>query len=198
MYPWGGAQPHLIRRPTPGAPSMASWKEEGAVGRVGSRGGTSSPDAWGRAERPSSTRHLREHAGCASPGECMTTSPALRPSAPRTRRPPASEQPFTVYKARSLTWALEPWALGQRSLVVPTLQMGTQRPKDEKWPLQAYATAAGHSQGGSWPCCPQAYSCLPQAASAASRVRSWAFLTIPGRPRSPVRTPWGFGVTRRT
>lgn len=172
------------------------------MGRVGSRGGTSSPDAWGRAERPSSTSHLHEHAGCPlsprdRPGECMATSPALRPSAWRTWRP-ASEQPFTVYKARSLTWALEPWALGQRSLVVPTLQMGTQRPKDEKWPLQAYATTAGHSQGGSWPCCPQACSCLPQAASAASRVGSWAFLTIPGRPRSPVHPPWGFGVTRRT
>lgn len=78
----------------------------------------------------------------------MATSCALRLSAWRTRRPPAPEQLFTIYKARSLTWALEPWALGQRSLRVPMLQMGTQRPKDEKWLLQACARTAGTAAVG--------------------------------------------------
>lgn len=128
-------------------------------------------------------------------GGHMATSCALRLSA-RTCRPPACEQPFTVYKARSLTWALEPWALGQRSLRVPMQQMGTQGPKDEPCPLQACARTPGHSQGGSRPCRPQACSCLPQAASAASTVGPWAFLTILGRHRSPVCPQWGFGVAR--
>ena len=77
----------------------------------------------------------------------MATGRGPRPSAWWTGRPPTSEQPFTVYKACSQTCTLEPRAgRGQRFLIVPMLQMGTQRPKDGKWLPQASRMAPGHGQ----------------------------------------------------
>lgn len=196
----GGAQPHLIHRPTPGAPTVpgtAPGRGRGlwAGTALGEGPALLMPGAVQNSRAPRaafvSMQGVPAHGAGRGAHGC-----ALRLSALWTCRPPASEQPFTVYKAHSWTWALEPWALGQRLLRVPTLQMGTQRPKDEKCPLQACARTPGHSQGGSRPCCPQACSCLPQAVSAASTVGSWAFLTILGRCCAPVCPQWGSGETR--
>lgn len=86
------------------------------MGRGGSGEGPAFLMPGGRAEQPSSCAALRACRVCQPTGRAgrMAASCALGLSAWRTRRPPAPEQPLTIYKARSLTWALEPWALGQK------------------------------------------------------------------------------------